>query len=73
MEYEDAKAKEKAAIDKAKNKDELVQKQMHSFEVGRGALPPGSKGLLELVVVNIPPTSIPISLPHTLLPTLQRS
>jgi hypothetical protein len=45
MEYEDAKAQEKAAIDnKAKNKDELVQKQMRSFEVGRGALPPGAKG-----------------------------
>jgi hypothetical protein len=44
IEYEDAKAKEKAAIDKAKNKDELVQKQMRSFELGRGALPPGAKG-----------------------------
>jgi hypothetical protein len=40
MEYEETKAKDKAAADKQKRSDELLQAQMKTYEAGLGALPP---------------------------------
>jgi hypothetical protein len=44
MEYEQSKAKEKAAADKQKHNMEVLQAQMQTYESSVGGLPPGAKG-----------------------------
>jgi hypothetical protein len=44
MEYEEAKAQDKAAADKQKQTDVALQEQMQTYEAGLGSLPPGAKG-----------------------------
>jgi hypothetical protein len=44
MEYEQAKAVEKAAADKTKMAHEVLVEQMQAYEMDRGGLPPGAKG-----------------------------
>jgi hypothetical protein len=44
MEYEQAKAQEKASADKHKHNMEVLQAQMQTYESSLGFLPPGAKG-----------------------------
>jgi hypothetical protein len=45
-EYDEASAKEKAAIEKQKLVNEKLQKDMGDYEASTGALPPGVKGMV---------------------------
>jgi hypothetical protein len=44
MEYEQSKAKEKAAADKQKHTMEVLQEKMQTYESSLGGLPPGANG-----------------------------